>query len=86
MERYQKQPIIIFVVGKKGEKSDHYVKDLANLFSRLKVAFRVINDVEGSLTARSKKKGVIRVTNDFSMGFDLKMGENAFVLVVCRDW
>jgi len=35
---------------------------------------------------KGKKDGVLRVSTEFAIGFDLKMGSPSFVIVAVRDW
>ena len=55
-----------------------------------RVIFEVIGDVRNATRARTElkgaKTGVCRVTEDFALGYDLKMGSPLFVIVAVRDW
>jgi hypothetical protein len=55
-----------------------------------KVIFIIIDTVIAAMRARAEWKGatagVCRVTQDFTLGYDLKMGSPSFVIVTFRDW
>jgi hypothetical protein len=55
-----------------------------------KVIFKVIDTVIAATRARAEwkgtKAGVCRVTQDFSLRYDLKIGSPSFVIVPVRDW